>query len=59
MTHAYRALLKDRETIAAEVMHEYNEGVSGLILLVNDKFLITHFSSCIHVSTLFAVTSPL
>lgn len=29
MTHSYKALLKDKEIIAAEVLNEYNQGVRG------------------------------
>lgn len=32
MTASYKALIKDKEIIAAEVMHEYNEGVSRRLL---------------------------
>lgn len=33
MTYAFHTLLKDKEIIAAEVMNEYNQGVSQLPLL--------------------------
>jgi hypothetical protein len=31
LTQSYDALVKDKEIIAAEVMHEYNEGVRSTI----------------------------
>jgi len=33
LTRSYEVLVKDKEIIAAEVMHEYNEGVCFIILL--------------------------
>lgn len=33
VTRSYQALIKDKEILAAEVMHEYNQGVSPLLLL--------------------------
>jgi hypothetical protein len=32
LTRSYEVLVKDKEIIAAEVMHEYNEGVCFIIL---------------------------
>lgn len=32
MTHSYKTLMKDKEIIATEVMHEYNEQVRDFIM---------------------------
>ena len=45
LTRSYEALIKDKEIIAAEVMHEYNEGVcpSSHLALASAHTLIQQF----------------
>lgn len=57
LTHTFQALVKDKEIIAAEVMHEYDEKV---LLRVFPFFvvLMSFYSLYTPVLTLYERTSP-
>jgi len=46
MTYAYNVLVKDKEIIAAQVMHEYNEGVGWLPVFQTCVILMVTCSLC-------------
>lgn len=51
MTHSYKALLKDKEIIAAEVFNEYNQGFvyPRINPVRKDVAVMTHQSEVVHV----------
>ncbi|KAJ6630811.1 hypothetical protein B0H10DRAFT_1773890 [Mycena sp. CBHHK59/15] len=51
MTHSYKALLKDKEIIAAEVLHEYNQGFvyPRINPVRKDVAVMTHQSEVVNV----------
>ena len=49
MTYAYDALVKDKEIIAAQVMHEYNQGVGWLLAV---QMCVILMATCCSLCTL-------
>jgi hypothetical protein len=49
LTRSYETLVKDKEIIAAEVMHEYNEGVCPTISFAVLSLTHESRSLCTHV----------
>jgi hypothetical protein len=45
MTHTFKALIKDKEIIAAEVFNEYNSGVRAFLFHTQQNMFLPVFGS--------------